>query len=219
MLCFWVWFPLLYSKAAALQLCMFRWKRQLPEFDYCLGLFTEGLRTIILKVHGGLQNRLRPIWEYLKANLPCVTHYTHRSGVQVLLLFLFCLDKTSLLKKKQQKTKTRVFIVMTRSPSNLIYLWYSPTLFKTWWKTDYSLLLDIWNWPPQNYGFILIFRPSTLISHFLTGFFSIPFHLVTYNLVSSDTWPFSSALPPCLFYLAKMPYLFKPHPLTHFILS
>lgn len=107
MLCFWVWFPLLYSKAAALQLCMFRWKRQLPEFDYCLGLFTEGLRTIILKVHGGLQNRLRPIWEYLKANLPCVTHYTHRSGVQVLLLFLFCLDKTSLLKKNQQNKRPK----------------------------------------------------------------------------------------------------------------
>lgn len=129
-------------------------------------------------------------------------------------------DLTRLLYlKKNKRPKQRVFILMTRSRSNLIYLWYSSTLFKIWWKTDYSLVLDIWNWPPQNYGFILIFRPSTLISHFLTGLFSISFRLVTYNLVSSDTWSLSSALPPCLFYLAKMPYLFKSHPLTHFILS
>lgn len=127
-LCFWVWFPLLYSKAAALQLCMFRWKQQLPELGYCLGFLTEGLRTIILKVHGGLQNRSRLIWEYLKANLPRVTYYTHRSEVQVLILSLFWLDKTYLLKKKRPKQEC--FILMTRSPSNLIYLWYSPTLFK-----------------------------------------------------------------------------------------
>jgi len=127
-LCFWVWFPLLYSKAAALQLCMFRWKRQLPELGYCLGFLTEGLRTIILKVHGGLQNRSRLIWEYLKANLPRVTYYKHRSEVQVLILSLFWLDKTYLLKKKRPKQEC--FILMTRSPSNLIYLWYSPTLFK-----------------------------------------------------------------------------------------
>lgn len=213
-LCFWVWFPLLYSKAAALQLCMFRWKRQLPELGYCLGFLTEGLRTIILKVHGGLQNRSRLIWEYLKANLPRVTYYKHRSEVQVLILSLFWLDKTYLLKKKRPKQEC-----FDHPPISYTSDIPPPFLRSVKWKTDYSPLSDIWNWPPQSYGLTLIFRPSTFVSHFLTGFFSISFPLDTYNLLSSDTWCFSSALPPCLFYLLKMPYLFKSHPIAHFIPS
>lgn len=110
MLCFWVWFPLLYSKAAALLtwLCMFISKQQLPELCYCLGLFTEGQRTIILKVREGSKtNRLRPSWVNLEANLPRVTYNTHPDQKCQFLFSLFS-DVKRFFHFKKNKLKNSV---------------------------------------------------------------------------------------------------------------
>lgn len=130
-LCFWASFLLFYSKAAWTLLCMFKSKQQLSELCYCLGLFIEGQRTIILKVHEGSKtNRLRPSWVNLEANLPHYILYTQigRASPHSLLW----LENACSLKKIN---------ILFSLPDDLPFSYTSDDPLQ--WKNDCSLLLDI----------------------------------------------------------------------------
>lgn len=101
-LCFWARFPLLYSKAWML-LCMFRSKQQLSKLWYCLALFIEGQRTIILKVHEDSKtNRLRPSWVWIWKPICHMLHIIHPDQ-QCKSSFSLCSDLRILVHFKKIK--------------------------------------------------------------------------------------------------------------------